>query len=99
MVVKSASWAGCFWMLRKKFAKPDQQLLDMIQAQFTQGVATNDQLLVAQDQLTTSIAGLQTSLRDREQYEHALAGAGGCWLLAAGCWLLTAGCWLRSEAV
>ncbi|WP_219268139.1 efflux transporter outer membrane subunit [Pseudomonas sp. Xaverov 259] len=50
-----------------------QQLLDMIQAQFTQGVATNDQLLVAQDQLTTSIAGLQTSLRDREQYEHALA--------------------------
>lgn len=51
----------------------NQQLLDMIQAQFTQGVATNDQLLVAQDQLTTSIAGLQTSLRDREQYEHALA--------------------------
>lgn len=51
----------------------NQQLLDMIQAQFTQGVATNDQLLVAQDQLTTSIADLQTSLRDREQYEHALA--------------------------
>ena len=51
----------------------NQQLLDMIQAQFTQGVATNDQLLVAQDQLTTSIAGLQTSLREREQYEHALA--------------------------
>jgi len=51
----------------------NQQLLEMIQAQFTQGVATNDQLLVAQDQLTTSIADLQTSLRDREQYEHALA--------------------------
>jgi len=51
----------------------NQQLLDMIQTQFTQGVATNDQLLVAQDQLTTSIADLQTSLRDREQYEHALA--------------------------
>lgn len=51
----------------------NQQLLDMIQAQFTQGVATNDQLLVAQDQLTTSIADLQTSQRDREQYEHALA--------------------------
>ena len=51
----------------------NQQLLDMIQAQFTQGVATHDQLLVAQDQLTTSIADLQTSLRDREQYEHALA--------------------------
>jgi len=49
----------------------NQQLLDMIQAQFTQGVATNDQLLVAQDQLTTSIADLQTSLRDRQQYEHA----------------------------
>jgi NodT family efflux transporter outer membrane factor (OMF) lipoprotein len=53
--------------------KINQQLLDMIQVQFTQGVATNDQLLVAQDQLTTSIADLQTSLRDREQYEHALA--------------------------
>ncbi|OLY74977.1 RND transporter [Pseudomonas sp. ATCC PTA-122608] len=51
----------------------NQKLLDMIQVQFTQGVATNDQLLVAQDQLTTSIADLQTSLRDREQYEHALA--------------------------
>ena len=51
----------------------NQRLLEMIQAQFTQGVATNDQLLVAQDQLTTSIADLQTSLRDREQYEHALA--------------------------
>ncbi|AZP73005.1 efflux transporter outer membrane subunit [Pseudomonas poae] len=51
----------------------NQQLLEMIQAQFTQGVATNDQLLVAQDQLTTSIADLQTSQRDREQYEHALA--------------------------
>lgn len=45
----------------------------MIHSQYTQGVATNDQLLVAQDQLTTSIADLQTSLRDREQYEHALA--------------------------
>lgn len=51
----------------------NQQLLAMIHAQFTQGVATNDQLLVAQDQLTTSIADLQTSQRDREQYEHALA--------------------------
>lgn len=51
----------------------NQQLLAMIQAQFTQGVATNDQLLVAEDQLTTSIADLQTSQRDREQYEHALA--------------------------
>lgn len=45
----------------------------MIHSQYTQGVATIDQLLVAQDQLTTSIADLQTSLRDREQYEHALA--------------------------
>jgi len=53
--------------------KINQQLLDMIQAQYTQGVATNDQLLIAQDQLTTSIADLQTSLRDREQFEHALA--------------------------
>ncbi|WP_397449031.1 efflux transporter outer membrane subunit [Pseudomonas sp. NA-150] len=51
----------------------NQQLLDMIQADYTQGTASNDQLLVAQDQLTTSVAALQTSQRSREQFEHALA--------------------------
>ncbi|WP_416425944.1 efflux transporter outer membrane subunit [Pseudomonas sp. App30] len=51
----------------------DQQLQDMTQAEFVQGTATNDQLLVAQDQLTTVVAALQTSQRSREQYEHALA--------------------------
>jgi len=51
----------------------DQQLQTMIQAEFTQGTATNDQLLVAQDQLTTVVADLQGSQRSREQYEHALA--------------------------
>lgn len=51
----------------------NQQLLAMIQADYTQGTATNDDLLVAQDQLTTVIASLQTSQRSREQFEHALA--------------------------
>ncbi|RBL72449.1 RND transporter [Pseudomonas sp. MWU13-2625] len=51
----------------------NQQLLTMIQAQTVQGTATNDQLLVAQDQLSTVIAALQTAQRSREQAEHALA--------------------------
>ncbi|WP_407729200.1 efflux transporter outer membrane subunit [Pseudomonas helleri] len=51
----------------------NQQLLDMIQAQYTQGTAANDQLLQAQDQLSTVVAALQTAQRSREQYEHALA--------------------------
>lgn len=51
----------------------NQRLLDMIQADYTQGTASNDQLLVAQDQLTTVVAQLQTSQRSREQFEHALA--------------------------
>jgi len=51
----------------------NQQLLDMIQADYTQGTAANDQLLQAQDQLSTVVASLQTAQRSREQYEHALA--------------------------
>jgi NodT family efflux transporter outer membrane factor (OMF) lipoprotein len=51
----------------------NQRLLDMIQADYVQGTASNDQLLVAQDQLTTVVAALQTSQRSREQFEHALA--------------------------
>ena len=51
----------------------NQKLLDMIQAQYQQGTAANDQLLQAQDQLSTVVAALQTALRSREQYEHALA--------------------------
>jgi NodT family efflux transporter outer membrane factor (OMF) lipoprotein len=49
------------------------QLLDMIQVDFVQGTASNDQLLVAQDQLTAVVAALQTAQRSREQFEHALA--------------------------
>ncbi|RON45783.1 RND transporter [Pseudomonas frederiksbergensis] len=49
------------------------QLLNMIQVDFVQGTASNDQLLVAQDQLTTVVAALQTAERSREQFEHALA--------------------------
>ncbi|WP_248800178.1 efflux transporter outer membrane subunit [Pseudomonas sp. MWU13-2105] len=51
----------------------NQQLLDMIQTEYTQGTASNDQLLVAQDELTSVVAALQTSQRSREQFEHALA--------------------------
>ncbi|SDU92672.1 efflux transporter, outer membrane factor (OMF) lipoprotein, NodT family [Pseudomonas vancouverensis] len=51
----------------------NQQLLEMVQAQTVQGTATNDQLLVAQDQLSSVITNLQTAQRSREQFEHALA--------------------------
>jgi len=51
----------------------NQQLLDMTQASFVQGTASNDQLLVAQDQLSTVVVNLQTAQRSREQFEHALA--------------------------
>jgi NodT family efflux transporter outer membrane factor (OMF) lipoprotein len=51
----------------------NQRLLDMIQVEFVQGTASNDQLLIAQDQLTTVVVALQTSQRSREQFEHALA--------------------------
>ena len=44
----------------------NQQLLDMTQASFVQGTASNDQLLVAQDQLSTVVAALQTAQRSRE---------------------------------
>jgi NodT family efflux transporter outer membrane factor (OMF) lipoprotein len=51
----------------------NQQLLDMTQASFLQGTASNDQLLLAQDQLSAVVAALQTAQRSREQFEHALA--------------------------
>ncbi|EIK95008.1 RND efflux system outer membrane lipoprotein [Pseudomonas sp. M47T1] len=63
--------------LLKDQQRIDQQLQDMTQAEFVQGTATNDQLLVAQDQLTAVVAALQTSQRSREQYEHALAVLAG----------------------
>jgi NodT family efflux transporter outer membrane factor (OMF) lipoprotein len=59
--------------LLKQQQNINQRLLDMIQADYVQGTASNDQLLVAQDQLTTVVAALQTSQRSREQFEHALA--------------------------
>jgi NodT family efflux transporter outer membrane factor (OMF) lipoprotein len=51
----------------------DERLLAMTQANFKQGIASNDQILVAQDDLEAVIAGLQSSQRSREQFEHALA--------------------------
>lgn len=49
------------------------QLLAMTQAQFQQGTASNDSILVAQDTLSTVIANLQTAQTSREQFEHAIA--------------------------
>ncbi|WEK32554.1 MAG: efflux transporter outer membrane subunit [Candidatus Pseudomonas phytovorans] len=51
----------------------NQQLLDMNQASFLHGTASNDQLLLAQDQLSAVVVNLQVAQRSREQFEHALA--------------------------
>ncbi len=50
-----------------------QRLQDMTQAAYVQGTASNDQLLLVQDQLSSVVAALQTAQISREQYEHALA--------------------------
>jgi len=49
------------------------RLLAMTQAQFQQGTASNDSILVAQDTLSTVIANLQAAQTSREQFEHAIA--------------------------
>jgi NodT family efflux transporter outer membrane factor (OMF) lipoprotein len=51
----------------------DNRILDMTRAAFTQGAASNDQLLFAQDTLEVVIADLQTTETVREQDEHAIA--------------------------
>jgi NodT family efflux transporter outer membrane factor (OMF) lipoprotein len=51
----------------------DERIFAMTQAEFAQGTASNDDVLVAQDNLETVIAALQSTEISREQDEHAIA--------------------------
>lgn len=51
----------------------DSRILDMTRDSYRQGASSNDQVLVAQDDLETVIAELQATKTSREQDEHALA--------------------------
>lgn len=51
----------------------DERIFAMTQAEFAQGTASNDDVLVAQDNLETVIADLQFTEISREQDEHAIA--------------------------
>jgi NodT family efflux transporter outer membrane factor (OMF) lipoprotein len=51
----------------------DERIFAMTQAEFAQGTASNDDVLVAQDNLLTVIADLQFTEISREQDEHAIA--------------------------
>jgi NodT family efflux transporter outer membrane factor (OMF) lipoprotein len=51
----------------------EERILAMTQAELKQGTASNDDLLVAQDNLETVIADLQSTETSREQDEHAIA--------------------------
>lgn len=55
----------------------DSRILDMIRASYRDGASSNDQVLVAQDDLETIVAELQTTKISREQDEHALAVLAG----------------------
>jgi NodT family efflux transporter outer membrane factor (OMF) lipoprotein len=55
----------------------DSRILDMTQASYREGAASSDQVLVAQDELETVVALLQTTKISREQNEHALAVLAG----------------------
>ena len=49
------------------------RILEMTRASFTQGTASSDTVLVAQDVLQAVVAALQISKIAREQFEHAIA--------------------------
>jgi len=51
----------------------DERIFAMTQAGFAQGTASNDDVLVAQDNLETVVADLQSTEISREQDEHAIA--------------------------
>ena len=51
----------------------DARILEMTRAGFLQGIASNDDVLTAQDTLEAVIADLQTTETSREQDEHAIA--------------------------
>jgi len=78
----AASVAGDYFALRQydsdidsltKQQTIDARLLDVARANYQQGTASNDELLVAEDTLESAIAALQTSKIAREQEEHAIA--------------------------
>jgi NodT family efflux transporter outer membrane factor (OMF) lipoprotein len=60
-------------LLLKQQQDIDNRILDMTRASFTQGQASSDQVLDAQDTLEVVVADLQTSQIAREQDEHAIA--------------------------
>ncbi|WP_206956565.1 efflux transporter outer membrane subunit [Trinickia acidisoli] len=51
----------------------DERILDITRTAYTQGTASNDDVLVAQDTLEAVIAELQSTQTSREQDEHAIA--------------------------
>jgi NodT family efflux transporter outer membrane factor (OMF) lipoprotein len=51
----------------------DSQILSMVQTGFKEGFASNDDVLIAQENLETIIADLQATETTREQDEHAIA--------------------------
>ena len=59
--------------LLQKQQQINSRILEMTQAGFTQGTASNDDVLAAQDNLEVVIAELQITQTSREQDEHALA--------------------------
>jgi NodT family efflux transporter outer membrane factor (OMF) lipoprotein len=78
----AASVAGDYFALRQadvdvalleQQRDVDSKLLDMANANYTQGSGSSDDVLVAQDILEAAIATLQATLAQREQLEHALA--------------------------
>ena len=78
----AASVAGNYFALRqadlditllRRQQQIDERLLAMIQANYSVGAASSDQVLFAQDTVEATIAALQATQTVREQYEHALA--------------------------
>ncbi|HEY1609257.1 MAG TPA: efflux transporter outer membrane subunit [Paraburkholderia sp.] len=51
----------------------DSRILDITRTAYTQGTASNDDVLIAQDTLEAVVASLQTTEVSREQDEHAIA--------------------------
>jgi NodT family efflux transporter outer membrane factor (OMF) lipoprotein len=49
------------------------RIMEMTRATYLQGEASNDEVLIAQDNLELVIAELQATETSREQYEHAIA--------------------------
>jgi NodT family efflux transporter outer membrane factor (OMF) lipoprotein len=60
-------------LLLKQQQDIDNRILDMTRAAYTQGEASSDQVLEAQDTLEVVVADLQTTEIAREQDEHAIA--------------------------